>query len=273
MSDTDTGGVGEESLSDEELAELAAALDENADELRELLELLTALQATAEDLAPEMRRAVRENREPLREVRMAFEREETLVLLQQVGEHSEELTELLVLLETAEGLSRDLAPEVRRAVRENRDVLRRVRMAVENEDLVVLVERLGENADALAETLNLLAAAQGLAEDLTPELKAATDEARPTLRRLRMLAAGFSEATADRDVEPYELGQNLGNVLLFAHQLGDPEVVKTLDAGLDAFEEEPEEVGLLGLLGALRDRNVRRGVGRIIAFLRGVGAA
>jgi uncharacterized protein YjgD (DUF1641 family) len=88
-----------------------------------------------------------------------------------------------------------------------------------------------------------------------------------------MLAAGFSEATADRDVEPYELGQNLGNMLLFAHQLGDPEVVKTLDAGLDAFEEEPEEVGLLGLLGALRDRNVRRGVGRIIAFLRGVGAA
>jgi uncharacterized protein YjgD (DUF1641 family) len=274
MSSTDTEGVSEESLSDEEIAELTAALEENAEELRELLELLTALQATAEDLAPEMRRAVQENREPLRDVRTALEREETIVLLQQLGEHSEELTELLVLLESAEGLTRDLAPELRRAVRENRDSLRRVRVAVENEDLVVLVERLGENADALAETLDLLAAAQGLAEDLTPELKAASEEARPTVRQLRMLTAGFTEVTADHDIEPYEFGQNLGHMVWFANQLGDPEFLETLDAGMDAFaQEEPEEVGLLGLVSALREHNVRRGVGRIVDFLRRVGAA
>jgi len=273
MSQTDASGAAEAALSDEEVAELAATLNENADELQELLELLSALQETAADLAPEMRTAVRENREPLRDIRMAFEREETVVLLQELGEHSEDLTELLGLLDAAEGLASDLTPELRRAVRENRDVLRRLRMAVESEDIVVLVERLGENADTLAETLDLLDATKGLAEDLVPELQDASGDMRPMIRQSRLVAAGVVDATSAHDIEPYQLGQNLGNVMWFTQQVGDPQVLKTLDAGLGAFaEEEPKEMGILGLLGALRDRNVRRGIGRIIEFLRRVGA-
>lgn len=273
MSQTDASGSAEAALSDEEVAELAATLNENADELQELLELLSVLQETAADLAPEMRTAVRENREPLRDVRMAFEREETLVLLQQLGEHSEDLTELLGLLDATEGLASDLAPELRLAVRENRDVLSRLRMAVESEDMVVLIERLGENADVLAETLDLLDATEGLVEDLIPELQDATGDMRPAIRQSRLVAAGLVDATGEYDIDPYQLGQNLGNVMWFTQQVGDPQVLKTLDAGLGAFaEEEPKEMGVLGLLSALRDRNVRRGIGRIVEFLRRVGA-
>jgi len=264
----------ETDLSDEEVQRLAATLDRNADELRELLGMLTALQATAEDLAPEVRTAVRDNREPLRELRVAFEREETVVLLQQLGEHAEDLTDMLGLLEVADGLASDLTPELRRAVRENRDVLRRLRTAVENEDLVVLVERLGENADTLAETLDLLEATHGLAEDLLPELQDASGDLRPTIRQLRMVSAGFADATADQDFDPYELGANMGHILQFTNQLGDPELLNTVGPGLQAFaDDDPDEVGLLGLLGALRDREVRRGIGRVVAFLRRVGAS
>jgi uncharacterized protein YjgD (DUF1641 family) len=274
MSDADAGGGAGTAVDDEAVAELAAALDENADELRELLALLTALRGTAEDLAPEMRTAVRENREPLREVRMAVEREETLVLLQQVGEHADDLTELFALLEATEGLVEDLAPEVRRAVRENRDALRRLRTAVENEEMLVLVERLSENADTLTETLDLLEATKGLAEDLAPELQDATGDLRPTIGQLRLVTAGFADASDGHDVEPYELGRNLGNVVWFTHRLGDERLLETLDAGLGAFaEDDPDEVGLLGVLGALRERNVRRGLGRVVEFLRRVGAA
>ena len=273
MSQTDASGAAEAPLSDEAVAELAATLNENADELQELLALLHALQETAADLAPELRTAVRENREPLRELRMAVEREETVDLLRQLGDHAEELTELLGLLDATEGLASDLAPELRHAVRENRDVLRRLRTAVERDDMVVLVERLGENADTLAETLELLDATQGLAEDLVPELQDASGDMRPMLRHSRLVAAGVVDATGDHDIEPYQLGQNLGHVMWFTQRVGDPEVLETLDAGLGAFaEEEPKEIGVLGLVGALRDRNVRRGIGRIVEFLRRVGA-
>jgi uncharacterized protein YjgD (DUF1641 family) len=271
MNETNTA---DETFGDREAARLAATVEGNADELRELLEMLTVLQATAEDLAPEMRTAVRENREPLREIRMAIEREETVTLLQQLGEHADTLVELLAALEAAEGLAADLTPELRRAVRENRDALSRLRVAVEKEELLVLVERLGENADTLAETLDLLEATRGLAEDLSPELKAVTDDARPSIRQVRLVAAGFADATDDREADPYQLGQNLGHMLWFAQDLGDPQFLTTLDAGLGAFaDEDPDEVGVWGLFGALRDRNVRRGVGRVVEFLRRVGAA
>lgn len=272
MSETEpSAGAG---LDEPEVVALATAVEANADELRELLELLTVLQTTAEELAPEVRTAVRENREPLEELRMAVEREELLDLLQQVGEHADDLTELLALLEAAQGLTTDLAPEIQHAVRENRDVLARLRMAVENEDLLVLIERVSENADTLAETLDLLEATTRLAADLTPELQDAAGDMRPTIRDLRMVTAGYVDATGDREIEPYRLGENLGHLTWFAQEVGDPRVVETLDAGLGAFtEEEPDEVGLFGLLGALRDRNVRRGLGRVVEFLRRLGAA
>jgi uncharacterized protein YjgD (DUF1641 family) len=271
QTDPDGGGVNPD---DSEVAELAATVEANADDLRELLEVLSVLQATAEDLAPEVRTVVRENREPLRELRMALEREEVTDLLQQVGDHADDLSELLALLEVAEGLTADLTPELRRAIRENRDVLRRLREAVENEDLLVLVERIGENADALAETLDMLDATRRLAMDLAPELQDVTDGVRPSIRQLRLITAGFADATEEREIEPYQLGENLGTMLWFAQELGDPRLLRTLDAGMEAFtEEDPDEVGLFGLLGALRERNVRRGVGRIVEFLRRVGSA
>jgi uncharacterized protein YjgD (DUF1641 family) len=274
MSQTDPETDAGVPLEDGEVAELAETIEANADELRELLELLTVLQTTAEELAPEVRTAVRENREPLEELRMAVEREELLVLLQQMGEHTDELTELLAVLETVEGLTADLTPELRRAIRENRDVLRRLREAVENEELLVLVERVGENAETLAQTLDLLEATSRLAADLVPELQDATGDLRPSIRQVRMVTAGFADATAGREIDPYRLGENLGHMAWFTQELGDPELLDTLDAGLGAFsEDDPDEVGLFGLLGALRERNVKRGMGRIVEFLRRMGAA
>jgi uncharacterized protein YjgD (DUF1641 family) len=271
MSQTDSGA--DSGLDEAEVAALAATVEGNADELRELLEVVSALQATAEDLAPELRNAVRENREPLEAIRMALEREELIDLLRELGENAETLTELLALLEALEGLTTELTPELRRAVRENRDAIARLRTAVENEELLVLVERVGENADALAEALDLLAVTRGLATDLLPELQAATGELRPTVENLRLVTEGFVDATADHDVEPYQLGRNLGNVTWFASEIGDPQFLELVDAGLSGFtDDDPDEVGLLGLLGALRDRDVRRGLGRVVAFLRQVGS-
>jgi chromosome segregation ATPase len=258
---------------DAEVEALLRRVDENAEELAELLDILDAARELSSDLAPELRRAVHENRDDLRDLRMALEREETLVLLQQLGHSADTLAALLDQLEAAEELSSDLAPELRRAVHENRDVLRRLRMAIENDDLVVLVERLGENAGELAELLELVSVSKDLAEDLAPELQAASQEHRSAIRDLRQIVAGVADTYDDHEsVEPYTLGRNLGNMMWFAQRLGDPEVIDTFDAGLGAFaEDDPPRVGLLGLIGALRDREIQRGLGRVIEALRRMG--
>jgi uncharacterized protein YjgD (DUF1641 family) len=252
--------------------DLARVVEENEEELAELLRLLLAADDLAADLTPELRETVGENREPLRELRLAFEREETLELLRTVGAESETLVELLDVLAASKALTDDLVPELRVVVHENRDAIERLRGSLEREETLVLLERLGENADTLAELLELLDATHDLATDLVPELRETATENRDVIRDLRMATAGFAEAHGDHEVDMYELGRNAGNMVAFVETLGDPRVHDALDASIEGFaREDPEPVGLLGLLGALFDADVRRALGRLLAALRGLG--
>ncbi|WP_135823694.1 DUF1641 domain-containing protein [Halorussus ruber] len=264
--------VGSDAAAQLDADELARAIEENDANLAELLELLTVTEELAAELVPELRDTVRDNREPIRDLRVAFEREETMVLLQKVGEQSETLVELLDLLAVSKDLTDDLVPELVVAVRENREVLERVRPTLENEDTLVLVERLGENADTLVEMLELLDATHDLATELTPELTDAATDNRDAIRDLRMAAAGFADAHAENDVDMYELGRNAGNMVAFMQKLGDPSVTAALDATIDGFaQEDPKPVGFFGLFRALFDADVRRALGRLLAAARGLG--
>ncbi|WP_254522473.1 DUF1641 domain-containing protein [Natrinema caseinilyticum] len=259
------------SITDE--TELARAIEENEAELAELLRLLTVTEELAADLTPELRETVRENREPIRELRMAFEREETLILLQKVGEESDTLVELLDILAASKDLSDDLVPELRVAIRENREVIERIRLAVEREETLVLVEKLGDNVDTLAELLDLLDATYDLAMDLTPELRDVARDNRNVIRELRMAAAGFADAHDDADVDMYELGRNAGNMVALVETVGDPTFTNAVDATIDGFTQDPEPVGPVGLVTALFDADVRRALGRLLAAARALGSA
>lgn len=254
--------------------ELARAIEDNEAELAELLRLLTAAEELAADLTPELRETVRENREPIRELRMAFEREETLVLLQKVGEESDTLVELLDILAASKDLSDDLVPELRVAIRENREVIERVRLAVEREETIVLLEKLGDNADTLAELLELLDATYDLAMDLTPELRDVARDNRNVIRDLRMAAAGFADAHEDADVDMYELGRNAGNMVALVETMGDPQFTNTVDTTIKGLtQDDPKPVGPIGLIKALFDADVRRALGRLLAAARALGSA
>lgn len=254
-------------------SDLASAIDENEAELAELLRQLAVAEELAADLAPELRESVRENREPIRELRMAVEREEGLVLLQRVGQEADTLVELLDVLAASKDLADDLVPELRVAIHENRDVVERLRMAVEREETLVLLERLGNNADTLAELLDLLDATHDLAMDLAPELRDVARDNRNVIRDLRMAAAGFADAHAENDVEMYELGRNAGNMIALVQTLGDPQVTDAIDATVEGLAtDDPKPVGFFGLFRALFDADVRRALGRLLAAARGLGS-
>ncbi|MGM0591934.1 MAG: DUF1641 domain-containing protein [Halobacteriota archaeon] len=253
--------------------ELARALEENDEELAELLRMLATTEELAADLAPELREAVRENREPIRELRLAFEREETLVLLGKVGDEADTLVELLDVLVAAKDLSDGLVPELRVAIQENREVIERLRNVLESKETLALLEQLGENAETLGEMLELLDAANDLAMDLTPELRTVAQENRNVIRDLRMAAAGFADAHAENDVEMYELGRNAGNMVALVQTLGDPKFTDALEATVGGLaQEDPKPVGFFGLLRALFDADVRRALGRLLAAVRGLGS-
>ena len=264
-------GTGFESPAD---SELARTIEEHDEELAELLELLVVVQDLSADLAPELREASHDSREPIRELRVALEREETLVLVPRVGENADTLVELLETLEVVDALAQDLAPEFQATVRENRETLERLRFALEREETLVLLERLGENVDTIVELFDLLEVVTDLAEDLIPEAVDVARENRAPIAELRLILAGASSTYAQADLEPHQLGQNLGNMLVLGCRLGDEGLIDSVEAGLTAFtdEEPPKRVGILGLLGALWDDDVRQGLGVLIEFLRRMGA-
>ena len=258
-----------------EADELARVIEKHDAELAELLELLVVAQELSADLAPELREAAGDSREPIREIRLALEREETLVLIQRVGENADTLVELLEVLEVTDELVTDLVPEVQTIVHENRETLARLRLAIEREETLVLLERLGENADTMVELLELLDVTHELATDLVPEAVEVAQENRQPIAELRVMFAGLAGTYAQSDLEPERLGQNLGNMLVFACQLGDDQFIDAMESGFTAFTdpEPPKKVGLLGMIGALRDDDVRQGLGVLMEFLRRMGAS
>lgn len=275
MSDTQTQEAVTERDS-EDLDALVGKIDDNAEDLIALLDALDATQGLAEELVPELTDVARDNREPIRELRVAFEREETLVLLQKVGHNSEQLVELLDVLEVSAGLTEDLVPELVTVVRENRATVERLRAAFEKEETIVLLERLGENADALVELLELLDVTRGLADDLVPELTDVARNNREPIADLRLAVEGFADARRERETpDMYELGRNVEGLVALTETAAQPEVVNSLDAGLSAFTDEtkPKKLGLFGLLAALRDDDVQQSLGTLVEAARRMARA
>jgi uncharacterized protein YjgD (DUF1641 family) len=271
MSDTQEPGEG--SL-DSETQELIDTVEANADELRELVELVVVTKRLGEELTPEVRDAANEAREPMADLRLALEREETLRLVRTVGDNAEDLAELVELASATRGLAEELAPELREAATEARGPMAELRLALEREETLTLVRKLGENTDTFVELLDVLEATHGLVEEMVPELREAATESRDPIADLRLVVAGFVDAQEEADLEPYELGQSLGYALSLGATVGDPQVVETVDAGLGAFteDEDPDRVGLFGLLRALRDDDVRAGLGQLVEAIRRMGA-
>ncbi|WP_302081751.1 DUF1641 domain-containing protein [Salinibaculum rarum] len=271
--DTPTDGPAVADL-DPETRELVASVEANADDLRELVELVVVAKRLGDDLAPEAREAATDIREPLADLRLALEREETRDLLEAVGHNADDLAELLEFAAASKNLAEDLAPELQAAASEARHPMAQLRLALEREETLVLLRKLGENTETFIELLDLLEASHGLLEDLVPELRTAASDARSPIADFRMVLAGFADAHETSDVDPYEMGQGLGHALALGATVGDPEVVDAVDAGLGAFreDEEPEPVGLFRLLGALREDDVRAGLGQLVDVIRRMGA-
>ncbi|MFQ3284488.1 MAG: hypothetical protein ACI9TI_001397 [Natronomonas sp.] len=284
---------------DEGVDRLRARVEANADDLAELLDLLVAIQGLSEDITPELRTAAAEHREPLAELRTSLEREEMLVLAERVGENAEDLAELLDLLSVTRDLAADLTPELRAVAVEQRGELEALRLAFEREETLTLLRRLGHNTDTFLDLLAVLEVTSETLADLAPSedaeaaalsadierLAAAFDrettvataerlgENMETLHGLVALLEGFGESAGRTTAEYYELGRRLGGAAETADRVADPAVLETVEAGAGAVAENSDrQVGILGLLSALRNDDVQRTLGTVVEAAERVGA-
>jgi len=280
---------------------LRARVAANADDLVALLDLLVAVRGLSNDLVPEAREAVAENREPLADLRESLEREETLVLLQRVGDNADTLADLLDVLDVTRDLAAELGPELKTVAVENRSDIEALRLAFEREETLTLLRRLGHNTDTFLDLLTLLDATGDVLADLAPDddadlarleadlerLEAAFErettlsaletlgENMETVVGLGYLLEGFGDASGRTPREYYELGEQLGHAVDVVERASDPAVLDVVDAGAAAVAEGDADrrVGLRGLLGALRNEDVQRSLGMLVDVAERTGAA
>jgi hypothetical protein len=258
---------------DGDLDELVARVEAHEDELVDLLDLLVATKGLSEELQPELSETSIEYREAIDDLRVTFEREETVALVRSVGENAGDLVELLELLDATKDLAEDLAPELQESALEAREPIDKVRAAFEDQEPLVLLQKLGENTNTLIDLLDLLEATERLLADLKPEMEDAALASRDSFDQLRLLGAGFTDGYSEYDTDPHQLGQNLARMLVLAERIGDPELVDAVDSGLSAFtDDQPApKRGLWGTLKAFRDEDVQQGLGTLVEFLKRVG--
>lgn len=258
---------------DADLDELVARIEAHEDELVDLLDLLIATKGLSEELQPELAETSVEYRETIDDLRVTFEQEETIALVRSVGENADNLVELLELLDATRDLAEDLAPELQQSALEAREPIDTVRVAFEDQEPLVLLQKLGENTDTFIELLDLLEATEGLLAEILPELEETALESRESFDQLRLVGAGFTDGYGEYETDPYQLGQNLARMFVLAERIGDPELVDAVDSGLSAFtDDQPApKRGLWGTLKAFRDEDVRQGLGTLVEFLKRMG--
>ena len=172
----------------------------------------------------------------------------------------ERLDEVNELLDVASLLTAAADDEMVQSLAETGTNLGMAADGMATDDLVHLGDAVGENATDLADGLESLARLQRTG----------------TLDDLLALAEVASLLTAAMDDEIVAslatLGSQLGGV---ADTAAEDDVARGLEAVLhsvgDAADEEPEPVGLVGTAKALRDPEVKAGMGVALALLKALG--
>lgn len=179
---------------------------------------------------------------------------------QEVARLLERLDEVNELLDVASLLTAAADDEMVQSVTETTTNLGMAADGMATDELIRLGDAVGENADDLAEGLEALARLQrtGTLDDLL---------------ELAQIASLLTAAMDDEMVMNFStLGSQLGGV---ADTAAEEDVTRGLESMLhavgDATSEDVEPVGAIGLAKAMRDPEVKAGLGVALALVKALG--
>jgi uncharacterized protein YjgD (DUF1641 family) len=181
-------------------------------------------------------------------------------------------------------LLRDVAPIASSAMRLATEQFQEIEPYVRLDDLLRLVKKLARHAPDIEALLDQLDSLNGLAEVAGPIGKDAFNSAsrlladaerkgyfafaRGGMRIMDNIVTSFSED----DVK--QLGDNVVLILRTVKEMTQPEVMNFLRSTVNLAEKEaegPVDISYRGLLGQMRDPNMRRGLAVAMKVLSGIG--
>jgi uncharacterized protein YjgD (DUF1641 family) len=135
---------------------LLKKIGDNIPTFIQMLSVMEAVKGLVEDVAPAMDKIVHEITPAVNALRYAFERDETLVLMQKMGESMPDFIKMMSVMEAVKGLMEDAAPAMDKILHETTPAINRLRYAFEKDEFVDLMEKTGQNMGAFIKMLDFL---------------------------------------------------------------------------------------------------------------------
>ncbi len=207
--------------------------------------------------------------------------------------------EIVYTIEATKDLIQELLPKLKELSEELTPLLTELRKNVDRDETVILLTKLTENIDTMLKLINLMEAGRDFLEEGVPKFKELSEELTPKINRLRTLLdddetwkfieyALVMKGPLTRFMESMMVDEE-GNINLdliektfemlseLATIMNQPSLQKMIEGVVEGFkkldEEEIKKVSTFGVLSAMRDEDVQRGIGAVFTILKALGRA
>ncbi|KJJ83561.1 protein containing DUF1641 [Candidatus Omnitrophus magneticus] len=140
----------------DETLQLIKKVGDNIPVFIELLDLMKYFKGMIEDVAPAADKIPHEIGNTINELRLRYERDETLTLIKKVGDHIPTFIEMLDLMSAFKGMVEDVMPTTDKIVHELTPTINMLRETFEKDELLELLKRTGDNMGAFNKLLDFL---------------------------------------------------------------------------------------------------------------------
>jgi uncharacterized protein YjgD (DUF1641 family) len=215
-----------------------------------------------EQLLPKLKELTEEVAPTVNSMRAKLDRDEIILLLEKVVGNIDTFLRMLEMLEVTKELTNQMTPMISRLSEEIMPAINRIRVNIDREETLILVEKLTENIEPAVRLMDLT---QKYRQDGT--LDAFIELlSRPAMGNMIHTFASLS----DEEIEGVAKSAIVMTNLLT--KLSQPKVVCMLDSALEAIIatnlDSPRAVGTFGLISATRDEDVKKTTGILVDFLK-----
>ncbi|MBF0567848.1 DUF1641 domain-containing protein [Candidatus Magnetominusculus dajiuhuensis] len=134
----------------------ASASEQMAMQMDELYGKYKILENFAGDVMPGIEKAIREINSTINDLRIRFERDETLQLLKSIGDNIPTFVELLKVMKAFKGFAEDVFPASDKMVKELTPAINTLRYAYEKDETLELLQKTGDSIPIFIKLIDFL---------------------------------------------------------------------------------------------------------------------
>jgi hypothetical protein len=264
----------------------------------DLAGLLETLEDLTKELGPRLKKITEEISPTLGEIKANLDKDETLLLAERLTANTNALLDLVGLLEATRDLAGGMEPRLKLMMAELSPFLNRVKAGVDKDETFLLIEKLAANTGTFIDMLSMLEALRdlvgefgtkkdGLMADLAPKIRMIRmymddDEFWGLMGHMFVLKKEFAKLFENLVVEDEKgntsapLVETSVGMLREAMVVADSPVFRnmitsTAKAISTTKPDDVKPVTVLGMLSAIRDKDVQKATGFLFYILKEIG--